>query len=147
MNGNYTFESLFQATAVSINRECVGYYSTSCSPIQPEYTWNQRTTLSFDEVDVSLLWRHISSAEVEPLAPTPFADYAEIEAYNYFDLSVRAAIMDNATFTFTVTNLLDKDPPIVGSTIGSTAYNGGNTFPSNYDPLGRRFSAAVNLRF
>jgi hypothetical protein len=31
--------------------------------------------------------------------------------------------------------------------VGSTAFNAGNTYPSNYDPLGRRFNVGVNLRF
>ncbi len=151
LNGNYTFESKFQATPVSVNRECVGYYSTSCGPnnggIQQEFVWNQRTTLSFDAVDVSLLWRHIAKAVKEPLAPAAFAAFEKIPAYDYFDLSIRTQVAETASVTFTVTNLFDKDPPIVGSTIGATAFNGGNTFPSNYDPLGRRFTAGVNLRF
>ena len=152
INGNYTFESKFQATPVSFDRECVGYYSTSCSPIQPEYTINQRTTFSVGDFDLSVLWRHIAPAVVEPPAPggtqiVLFPAYARIKAYNYFDLALRAKASDQMTFTFTVTNLFDKDPPFVGQGIGATAFNGGNTFPSNYDPLGRRFVAGANLRF
>ena len=47
----------------------------------------------------------------------------------------------------TVQNLLDNKPTIVGSDIGSTAYNSGNIYPSTYDALGRRYAAAVKLRF
>jgi len=46
-----------------------------------------------------------------------------------------------------VTNLLDKQPPLVGSTVGSTSYNSGNTYPSTYDALGRRFSIGARLHF
>jgi hypothetical protein len=46
-----------------------------------------------------------------------------------------------------VQNLLDKDPPDVGNTIGTTTFNSGNTYPSVYDPLGRRYTVGVNLRF
>jgi outer membrane receptor protein involved in Fe transport len=51
------------------------------------------------------------------------------------------------TFLFTVANIFDKQPPIVGNTIGATAFNSGNTYPSTYDAIGRRYSAAVRLRF
>jgi len=154
-NGNYTEKSKFRATPASINRECVGFYSTSCTPIQPEFTWNQRTTLSFGDVDLSLLWRHISSAEVEPLAniptatnPNPVFDaFEKIPAYDYFDLSFRASVTSTMNFVFTVSNLFDKDPPIVGNTVAGGAFNAGNTFPSNYDAVGRRYVAGVNLRF
>jgi iron complex outermembrane recepter protein len=162
-NLTYTFENLFQATPLSINRECIGYYSTACGNPQPEWQWNARTTLGFGKgTDVSVLWRHLDGVNVEPVAPTPqvfggrpttggpatvFAAYRSIPAYDYFDLSVRQAIGDQLQFTLTVQNLFDKDAPDVGNTIGGTGPNSGNTFPSVYDALGRRFTAAVRLRF
>jgi outer membrane receptor protein involved in Fe transport len=49
--------------------------------------------------------------------------------------------------TATVQNLLDKDPPLTGNNAGSTSYNSGNTFPSTYDALGRRYAVTAKLRF
>jgi outer membrane receptor protein involved in Fe transport len=46
-----------------------------------------------------------------------------------------------------VQNLFDKQPPTVGGTVGSTTYNGGNTYPSTYDPLGRSFRMGARLKF
>jgi outer membrane receptor protein involved in Fe transport len=46
-----------------------------------------------------------------------------------------------------VSNLFDKEPPLVGAAAGTTTANSGNTFPSTYDALGRSFNAAVSLRF
>lgn len=194
-NGNYTRRSRFQAIApgsvippgfpgaggafpVSEPRECVGLYSTSCgSPgsagpnsapgsLQPKFSWNQRTTLTFGTIDVSLLWRHISHMRVEPghvafgpgtlpgrVTGIPGAldgtkqNFKAIPAYNWFDLSTRIGVSDNFDFTLTVQNLLDKKPPVVGSTIGSTSFNSGNTFPSTYDTLGRRFAVGARLKF
>lgn len=150
--GNYTFDSQFQATPTSVNRDCVGLYSVSCASIQPEYSWNLRGTLSFEGGTVtSLRWKHLSESNVEPASSggpaSVFAAYRRIPAFNYLDLTLQQAVGDTMTFTFTVTNLLDKDPPIVGNTIGSTAFNSGNTYPSTYDPIGRRFNVGVNLRF
>ncbi len=186
--GNWTRRSKFQALVegseipvgypgaggafpVSDPRECVGFYSANCgspgsagpssSPgsLQPEFTWNQRTTLTFGPVDFSLLWRHISSMEIEPgivafkgtidsgaLAGEE-VDFGRIKAYNYFDLATRIGVNDNLDMTLTVTNLLDKDPPPVGGNAGSTSFNSGNTFPSTYDPLGRRFAVGARFKF
>jgi outer membrane receptor protein involved in Fe transport len=159
---NWTDESLFQAnvnSATSVNRECTGFYSTQCASIQPEWSWTQRTTLSFGDVDLSLLWRHLSAVEQEtglgfqgvvtgvgPLVGRTI-DVKRIPAYDYFDLTARVAVSDELTITMGVQNLFDKEAPIVGNTIGSTTYNSGNTYPSTYDALGRRYAVSARLRF
>ncbi|MET1111741.1 MAG: TonB-dependent receptor [Allosphingosinicella sp.] len=192
--GNWTNRSLFQATVpgsvvppgfpgaggpipASVPRECVGFYSTNCgSPgsagpnsapgsLQPEFSWNQRTTLTFGDIDVSLLWRHISKMEAEagvvayagilPGRATAIVgvldgqevDFGHIGAHDLFDLAFRFGVSENLDLTMTVTNIFDTDPPIVGSTIGSTSFNSGNTYPSTYDALGRRFAIGGRLKF
>ena len=159
--GNYTLHSKFQATPTSINRECVGFYSTNCGSdggfqpgsIQPKFQWTQRTTLGFNDFDLSLQWRHIDSVRQEPLDADPansgpaFGNFGRIGAKDYFDLSGRVNVGEHLTLTLTVQNLLDKQPPIVGSTIGSTAFNSGNTYPSTYDTLGRRFAFGARIRY
>ncbi len=167
--GNYTFASKFNAfvaSPISINRDCVGYVSTNCGSLQPEFQWTQRTTLSFEDIDVSLLWRHISSFEQEPLDVAdngPFfngtiaanilgvggrtVNFGKIEAYDYFDLSTRFRVGDHVTINLSVQNLLDKAPPLTGNNAGSTTFNSGNTFPSTYDSLGRRYAVSAKLAF
>jgi iron complex outermembrane receptor protein len=162
---NWTDESIFEAVeGVSGPRDCTGLYSANCASIQPEWQWSVRTTLTFaDSIDVSLLWRHINAVEYEffnngnsgdnafvgtiPSLGGRSFDFNQIEAYDYFDLGTRFAVTDNFTFSFLIQNLLDKDPPVVGNDIGSTLYNSGNTFPSTYDAVGRRFVASARLRF
>ncbi|MBB3691789.1 TonB-dependent receptor domain-containing protein [Sphingomonas sp. BK580] len=188
-NGNWTNRSKFQslvegstvpagnpigaglALPTTVYRECVGFYSGNCgSPgsagpsssagsIQPEFTWNQRTTVSVGDVDLSLLWRHLDAVEVEP-GVTTFqgtiaagvlagreVNFGKIPAYNYFDLSTRFGVSDNFDLTVTVTNLFDKQPPLVGGTVGATSFNSGNTYPSTYDALGRRFNVGARIKF
>jgi outer membrane receptor protein involved in Fe transport len=163
--GNYTRSLKFQASPTGVNRECVGYYSVNCGPtggqIQPKYSFQQRTTLSFGAVDLSLLWRYIHKVRYEPgLTPifsgTIFGagplvgrteNFNTIDAYHYFDLTTRVAVQENLDFVFGVQNMFDREPPITGSSIGATGANSGNTFPSTYDPLGRRFTASVRARF
>jgi iron complex outermembrane receptor protein len=74
-------------------------------------------------------------------------NFGHIPSYNYFDLAMRFSLNEHLDLTFTVQNLLNKLPPIVGSTIGSTTFNSGNTYPSTYDALGRRYAASARLRF
>ncbi|WP_256839412.1 TonB-dependent receptor domain-containing protein [Sphingopyxis sp. KK2] len=144
--------------------------------IQPEFQFSNRFTFGFDAVDVSLLWRWQDGVSFEPDqlqadidaavaagtdpvtgCPDPTGtdpngcvvdpQFRKIKAKHYFDLTTRFNVSENLVFTATVQNLLDQKPPIVGNTIGSTTYNSGNTFPSTYDALGRRYAVSVKLKF
>ncbi len=179
--GNFTGENRFQASAGDIFRNCVGFYSVNCGSIQPRFQWSQRTTLSFDSFDVSLLWRHIDRVRQEPLDaaattilppgspdnPSATAitvngsgpaftggdgngstvNYGYIKPYDYFDLSARVSVVENLSLTLTVQNIGNRKPPAVGSTIGSTTFNSGNTYPSTYDALGRRYAVTARVKF
>ncbi|MFN4039684.1 MAG: TonB-dependent receptor domain-containing protein [Erythrobacter sp.] len=167
VNATYTLDNYFQATPTSINRECVGFFSTACSNVQnpqPELAVNTRLTYSSPSrnTDVSLFWNYFGALEVEPVAPNPqlptgtpttqgpaafLAAYRNIPAFNYFDLALRQRILTNLTATLTVNNLFDKSPPEVGGQAGGAGPNSGNTFPSVFDPLGRRFVVGVQLAF
>jgi len=153
LNGNWTHTSTFQATPSSIVRECVGQFNADCGSLQPKLQWSLRTTLGFEKVDVSLLWRHLdkftgpSDAYKGTLSGWGTVDFTKIPSYDYFDLTSRVKITDNLTLTMTVQNLLNKKPPLVGATVGSTAFNSGNTYPSTYDTLGRRYAAALKVSF
>ncbi|MEP2726762.1 TonB-dependent receptor [Roseibium sp.] len=149
--GNWTNRSRFQANQNDpdgLNRECVGFYSTNCASIQPEFSFTQRTTLQFEDTDLSLRWRYIDAVEVEPSVAANFLEeFRTIPAEHYFDLTAVFNVAENFSFTAAVINLLDNKPKVVGSNIGSTAYNSGNIYPSTYDPLGRRFSVTARLKF
>ncbi|MGB5078588.1 MAG: TonB-dependent receptor, partial [Sphingorhabdus sp.] len=174
--GNWTRSSKFNANPAnpaSLNRECAGYYSVNCSftgSIQPEFATSTRATLGFEDVDLSFLWRWTDAVQFEPeqLAadiaaavaggcanPTTTDDdgcvveeeFRRIGAEHYFDLTARWKASDNFSFTFTIQNLLNNKPKVVGNTIGSTTFNSGNVFPSTYDALGRRFGVAAKLTF
>jgi iron complex outermembrane receptor protein len=81
-----------------------------------------------------------------PIAGTA-VDFNRIPAYNYFDLTARFEVNENFSMTVGASNLFDKTPPIVGNTAGATTYNSGNTYPSTYDALGRRFSVSAHVKF
>ncbi|MEL7313133.1 MAG: TonB-dependent receptor [Pseudomonadota bacterium] len=147
---NWTETSTFQASPNGIDRECVGFYSTNCGSLQPEWSANQRLTLQTNAfeipVDVSLLWRYIDEMNAEPGAGTFQPQFTTIDAANYFDLTARTSITDNFEVTLAIQNIADREPDIVGSNIGTTAFNTGNVYPSTYDPLGRRYSVTLRYR-
>jgi outer membrane receptor protein involved in Fe transport len=157
-NFNYTLSSTFNANVLAagggLARECVGYYSVNCSftgSIQPKWQSSLRTTLGFDAFDVSVLWRHIDGVVQEPQDIKDqgafFGTFGTIPSYDYFDLTGRFNVLENITLVMTVSNLFDKTPPVVGSSAGSTSFNSGNTYPSTYDALGRRYNIQVNVKF
>ncbi|MDJ0979846.1 MAG: TonB-dependent receptor [Erythrobacter sp.] len=171
--GTWTNENIFQATPESIARDCVGFYSVNCASIQPEFVFDTRATLNFfDDYSLSLRWRYLSGVEYEPeqfqaeldaaLAdpegcPDPLGadpggclveeEFREIPAESYFDLTLQWDVIENVLFTATVTNLFDNQPTVVGSTVGTTAFNSGNVYPSTYDTLGRRYNIGVRFSF
>lgn len=147
--------------------------ATGSGSLQPKYNLSWRNTLKFDAIDISFVWRHISKLKYEALASN-FADrgfaandrlfsgtipagagslsgktvdFNRISAFDYFDLSARFSIGDNLTLTATAENLFDKQPPLIGASVGTTSFNSGNTYPSTYDALGRRFSVGARLKF
>lgn len=173
--GTWTNSNRFNSNVespISPNRQLVGYYSVNTGSLKPEFSFNQRTTLRFEGVDLSLLWRFIDSFEYEPLQyiddvaaatttnntttpPTVTVNqngivddqFLRIGAEHYFDLSARFELTDNFDVTATVLNLIDNKPKVVGANVGATAYNSGNVFPSTYDALGRRFAVTARMKF
>lgn len=161
--GNYTDLSTFQAvTGQSLNRDCVGLYSTNCASIQPDLSFNWRNTVTVDDLSVSLNWRFIASAEYEfsdvdtayvGVLPDPrdadlgFQNFNATGDYSIFDLSARYRVTDNLMVSAVISNLTDQDPPLTGSFIGANGYNAGNTYPSTFDTLGRRFNLGLRMTF
>ncbi|WP_299322156.1 TonB-dependent receptor [Parasphingopyxis sp.] len=159
LSGNWTDSIKFQAVPGGVNRECIGQYSANCDfstgAAQPEWSFNFRSTVSIDDlVDISLLWRWIDGMEYERILPratsngTPAdPEFLSTDPASYFDLTVRSNVSENFDVTLSVFNLLDRDPPNVGSSVGTSSQNAGNTFPATFDTLGRRYSVTARLRF
>lgn len=141
-------ESFFQQpTPVSVRRDCKGFYSVACGEPVHSSKWTQRLTWDIGEFDFGYNWRHVSGVIEEPGGTDFYAPFASIPAYNYIDLSAGWDVTSFARVALAINNALDKDPPNVGQTIGSTSTNSGNTFPQNYDTVGRYFSLSTVVRF
>lgn len=146
VNKYLTQESLSSVTVPVI--DCKGYFGNSCDPLS-DLRWTQRTNWRWGDLTASLQWRHIGSVDVEPPERANlFPGFRTIDDYDYLDLYVSYTLWDDRVrLSVGVDNLTDEDPPVVGNDAGDTSSNSGNTFPSNYDTLGRIYTAGFRLRF
>jgi outer membrane receptor protein involved in Fe transport len=122
-----------------------------------------RTTWStpWDGADVTLTWRYFSPTQIESLSANPNLSAgagntvasggvsntdARIASYSYFDLSASVKVAERVTMRLGCNNVLDKSPPVIGTT--DLPGNGnGNTFPGVYDSLGRYFFGQLVAQF
>ncbi|MBS7669205.1 TonB-dependent receptor plug domain-containing protein [Croceicoccus gelatinilyticus] len=156
ITGNWTKEFYFQASPTSDPLICSGEYGVDCDPPQPEFSFDARVGLDVGSAgEFSVLWRWMDGLKYEELNDEGFVldgsgilpEYSEIGARSYFDFTYRNQVTDNIGMSFTVFNVLDKKAPNVSSYIGTSSYNSGNTYPSVYDVLGRRFMLTANVSF
>ncbi len=127
--------------------DCKGFYGTSCDPVS-ELRWVQTTTWAWNDLTVSARWRHIGSVDVEEAErDLRFEEFRSIDSFDYIDLFASYDITENVRVSLGIDNLLDEDPPVLGNDIGDTSSNSGNTFPGNYDTLGRIYRTTLNVRF
>ncbi len=135
------------SSSISAVRDCNGFFGTNCDPVS-ELRWIQRTTWLWDALAVSLQWRHIGEVDIEPNEAASVAPFFQrIRAYDYFDLFASYTINDSIEISLSADNLFDVDPPVVGNEAGDTSSNSGNTFPSNYDTMGRIYKLGIKASF
>ncbi len=146
---------------VSAPYDCTGLYGLVCGTPTPE--WRHRMRVGFNMPNgfgISAGWRYFNSVKLDRTSSNPsltgaFAPVNEkIPAQSYFDLAATFSVQNSYNFRVGVQNLLDRDPPIIGSNGSSAVINAcpgtfcsGNTFPQVYDALGRYIYVGVTLDF
>ena len=112
---------------------------------------------------MTLAWRFYSSVKLEQLSPNSNLAAASgltianggisntdafLASYSYFDITASMKVTDKLQVRLGVNNVLDKAPPIIGTTnIAAPPTGNGNTFPGVYDSLGRYLFAEVTAQF
>ena len=146
--GNYYLKNESQSSDATPVLDCLGVYGTSCGSPTHEFRFVQRTSWTVGDLQLSYLWRYVDKVNIEKVqVPNTFATFEKIKARNYFDVTASYSVNDAVRLTAGIQNLFHKRPPIVGNEAGTTSANSGNTFPSDYDVLGRIVSVGLNLRF
>ena len=98
-----------------------------------------------------LNWRFIGGTSVQdplPVGITAYQpQYSSIPKVSYVDLNGSWQATKAIKLALTINNAFDKAPPLVGTNIGPGASNFGNTFPSAYDVIGRRYTLTATATF
>ena len=142
--------------------DCAGLYGLICGTPTP--VWRHKARLTYTHpsgLGFSAQWRYFGGVDIDrtdPLA-NPGGGYTaaqnlRIPSQSYFDLTMTARIGDHYNFRLGVNNILDREPPIIGSNGSAAGINActgtfcsGNTFPNVYDAMGRYIFAGVTLDF
>ena len=125
----------------SATYDCAGIVSTNCFA-QPD--WRHSLNVSYTQGDfwtVSAKWRYFGKVDYDGSTDTLIAD--GLDAQSYLDLKAAFDVSDTIGILVGVNNIMDKEPPLVGGTIGSN----GNTVAGFYDTLGRYLHASVTFKF
>lgn len=135
--GNYTYRSSFVAVPGLPEVECAGKFSGECGTPTPKWKWTSRIAWQDGPLTSTIRWRHLSATEDEGGGSV----VNDIKAYDLFDAAFSFDVTDNATVTFGINNLFDKEPPILGSNAQQS-----NTYPNVFDVLGRDFFVSASFR-
>nr|MCU0882972.1 TonB-dependent receptor [Hyphomonadaceae bacterium] len=128
--------------------DCAGFFgsqATSCSEsglgarAVPEYRHILNLAWTGGPLTLRGTWRNMG--QTDNLTPNAFR-VQHLDIYDLFDLGVSYRFNDALRGSLTVSNVFDTDPPLMGS---QQAY--ANTFPNQYDIIGRRFTMNLTYRF
>ncbi|WP_293377531.1 TonB-dependent siderophore receptor [Phenylobacterium sp.] len=148
--------------------DCKGLYGVICSGTAtngapaPEWrhkmrvTWNTPYSYGdwFKSLSLSAQWRYFGGVSLDAYSSNPLLNNPanqlpnekNLAAQNYLDLTANFTVHNNLNFRVGVNNVLDDDPPLVGTNCPGTTCNG-NTFPQVYDALGRFFFVGLTADF
>ena len=127
----------------SISYDCVDEVSVDCFA-QPE--WRHSLNVSYTTGDwwtVDAKWRYYGQVSYSGTRDTLLVADGGIKAQSYLDLKASFELTENMALLVGMNNVLDKEPPMVGSTIASNA----NTVAGYYDSLGRYLHASVTVKY
>ena len=104
--------------------------------------WKSFTNLSYSYGPATLAfrWRHLPKMKDVTSVTRPASPAAGVPNYDIFDANLAVDLQERYRVVLGVTNLFDKDPPVVGGVLGQTQ-------PGTYDIIGRAFYASLTARF
>lgn len=104
--------------------------------------WKTLTSLTYrlTNFEGGVRWRHLPSMDDITAVTRPASPALGVPSYDLFDATLAYRLNDGVLFRGGVNNIADKEPPIVGGTIGQTQ-------PGTYDILGRYYYLGLQLNF
>jgi len=159
------FETTPLSAIPSTAYDCVGLYGPHCGSPNPQWrhTFHATWLTPWRGTDVTLSWRYYGKVKLDLLSNntnlragsgsdadlissgTVSNTDANLSSRSYFDVSASTKLNDVFSLRVGVNNILDKSPPIVGTT--DLAGGNGNTYPGVYDALGRYVFMKLTAQF
>ena len=104
--------------------------------------WRSVTSVSLGDGRFGglLRWRHVGGMTDASHVTNPASTIPGVQAYDYFDLSLRVEATRSVGLRFGINNLADREPPVVSGVPGQTD-------AGTYDVLGRTFYLSASARF
>jgi len=142
-----------------ITYDCAGLYGTTCSTsstsASPDPKWRHKLRIGLtmpNGIGISTQWRYYGGTQLDTLSNDPDLNGGDgpvgnpgdthMDSRSYFDLAFTARMAQKLNLRLGVNNILDKDPPVQGLSLGN-----GNTFPQMYDSMGRYLFAGFTVDF
>ena len=172
--GTYLDSLTTKSSQFSNAYDCAGYYGLVCYTPNPK--WRHQLRVTWDspwDFQISVLWRHISSVNLDANSNNPLigggpplnaASYAcaaglggiqdcrdnKLASYDYFDLSGSWEVRSGLELRAGISNLFDKNPPVMDSAfygVSGAPFGNGNTYPGVYDSLGRTVFIGATVKY
>ena len=149
-----------------VTYDCAGLYGSVCTSGNPNGAplseWKHKASATWNTpwsgLSVTLGWRYLDEVKRDAEDSNEFLAFlgtatgtlptdSRLGSRSYVDLSAAMTLSERYTFRVGANNLLDKDPPLNGSTTCPTGPCNGNTWPQAYDSLGRQIFMTATVEF
>jgi iron complex outermembrane recepter protein len=139
---NYLDEFMYQTAPTSALVDATGTLDQG-----GQFDYRLLTTFSYawDNFNVGVNWRHLSSVEDAAKALAPTTTIQGTGAFDMFNLTA-GYNWDKYSLRFGIDNLFDEDPSVIGANPGIDT-NTDLTNAGYYDILGRRWYMGLKLSF
>ena len=153
-------DSLKTTPQEGVTYDCKGLYGSICGVPAPKWRHKLDTTwrTPWAGLDVTLGWRYFGAAKRDAEDSNEFLGFlgevtgvlptdSTLGSRSYFDLTAGMTIAQKYNLRVGINNVLDKDPPLNGSTTCPTGPCNGNTWPQMYNSVGRQIFGLVTVDF
>ncbi|PQO97331.1 TonB-dependent receptor [Massilia phosphatilytica] len=152
LDSNWTYVNELTFTPIqdlpTLKNRCVGTWGATCGQPVPRWKGTTRISMKRGPLLLSARARYTGPVTVDSyaLAANPPAleslTNPKIKSYTWLDLTAGYEFNRMVSLTGGVRNVLDKEPPI----LGSSQLPSNNTIPATYDTLGRQLFVTLNVK-
>lgn len=159
LNGAYLWHETTTPFPGSGSFDCAGLFGSTCNNGSVNPRWRHNLRVSWEtpfDVLLSAQWRFIGPTTFDNNSSNPLLHFAEegaydqynarIPGYSYLDVTAVWHVSKQLELRAGVSNVLDKDPPIIPSLDISGFAGPANSYAA-YDYLGRQVFVAFSAKF